>query len=94
MLVHVSLVTASQHLDGSSVELLQTMAAMWAVLTPAQYAHLAVGCPAPVDMLRLAEMLAVATGHTVLAQQLQGECRRQVATMCLTPFSSVIPPCA
>lgn len=43
--------------------MLQATAALWAVLTPVQYAHLAVGCPAPVNMLQLADTLAVATGQ-------------------------------
>ena len=43
--------------------MLQATAALWAVLTPVQCAHLAVGCPAPVNMLQLADTLAVATGQ-------------------------------
>ena len=59
----------------------QATAVLWAVLTPVQYAHLAVGCPAPVNMLQLADTLAVATGQpsaqavlAQLAEHLAGGC--------------------
>jgi hypothetical protein len=61
--------------------MLQATAVLWTVLTPVQFAHLAVGCPAPVNMLQLADMLAVATGQpsaqavlAELATHLAGGC--------------------
>lgn len=42
---------------------MQTIIAMWAVLTPAQYAHLNVGSPVHISMLCAAEAYATMSGQ-------------------------------
>jgi hypothetical protein len=41
----------------------QTITAMWAVLTPAQYAHLNVGSPVHTSLLCAAEVYATTSGQ-------------------------------
>lgn len=46
-----------------TIDVCRQRAAMWAVLTPAHYAHLSVGSPAHLDLLWCADMLATAMGQ-------------------------------